>query len=94
MFIDPPYLMVCDDLYLSPTVYSYKKLIDEDLEKLKSNIYIVLEDNFIINKLYQEYYLYEYNKKYTGFKKKESKHVIFYNHSTDFDIDVLTQKKI
>ena len=61
----------------------YEYLHNNNILKAKAYIIIILEELWITNLLFKGTYKYSYDKKYTGFKKKEVKHIIYSNRKND-----------
>lgn len=78
IFLDPPYLQCCNDFYLDSNTNIYEYLNDNPIKKEKSKIMLVLEKNWIINLLFNNYEKIEYDKKYECSKKKTT-HMIIKN---------------
>jgi site-specific DNA-adenine methylase len=80
-FIDPPYLIACNDFYdKNYSVNIYEWMAINDIRNLKSFFVIVLEKNWIISLLFKDYYTIEYNKLYQPSKKKTT-HLMILNNT-------------
>jgi len=78
--MDPPYIMTCNDFYIEEkkkrlNIYEYINYNHTN----NKNICFVLENNWIINLLFDKYKKIPYDKKYNGYCKKKTKHIIFIN---------------
>lgn len=79
IFLDPPYLGLCNDFYLNTDINIYEYLFNNNISKEKAKIYLILENNWIIKLLFKNNnILLEYDKKYQTTKKNTS-HIIIYN---------------
>lgn len=78
IFLDPPYLMSCNDFYLSPTVNIYEFMCINDIDLYNCKFITVLEDNWIIKLLFKNKIIIEYDKLYQTSKKK-TKHLLIKN---------------
>lgn len=79
LFIDPPYLISCNDLYTNKqncNIYEY--LHKNDIKKEKAQIILCLENNWIIQLLFNKHTKKLYDKKYEMSKKK-TQHVVITN---------------
>jgi hypothetical protein len=77
IFIDPPYLMACNDFYdkkYNINVYEWMSI--NDIRKFKAFFIIVLEKNWIISLLFKDYYIFEYDKLYQPSKKSTTHYMI------------------
>jgi len=83
IILDPPYISTNNDFYISPNMNIYEYLHNNNILKAKAYIIIILEELWITNLLFKGTYKYSYDKKYTGFKKKEVKHIIYSNRKND-----------
>ena len=72
IFLDPPYLMSCNDFYGCPDVNIYEYLCNNSISLMKSTIIAVLEKNWIINLLFRTENKVEYDKRYSNNKKKKN----------------------
>jgi site-specific DNA-adenine methylase len=79
IFLDPPYLMACNDFYNCPTVNIYEYMCNNDIHNYKCKFISVLEDNWIIKLLFKGKNMVEYDKLYQGSKKK-TKHLLIKNN--------------
>lgn len=78
--IDPPYVMACNDFYTDRKLNVYQYFYDNKIENFKSNIYLILEDHWILRLLFiNNTILLKYGKKYEV-SKKLTNHIIIYNH--------------
>lgn len=80
IFMDPPYLSSCNDLYYNSNTNIYKYIFDNPIDNYKAKIYLCLENIWIIKLLFhnQGKILDEYNKTYEMSKKKTT-HIIISN---------------
>lgn len=76
LFLDPPYLMACNDFYSNSSVFIYEYLIKTHV--CKKNIYLILEYNWMIKLLFANFKYILYDKQYNGLKKKNVKPSIIY----------------
>ena len=79
IIMDPPYIQGCNDFYSeykSSNVYQFFLL--NDMSNYKSNIYFILEDNWIIRLLFRDKKIISYDKRYE-FSKKKTTHIIINN---------------
>lgn len=83
IILDPPYISTNNDFYLTPNMNIYEYLHKNCIMKNKAYIMIILEELWITNLLFDKSYKYSYDKKYTGFKKKQVKHIIYSNRKYD-----------
>ena len=79
IFLDPPYLAVCNQFYYNPGINIYEYLYNNSITKMKATILLCLEDNWIINFLFKDSIKSSYNKKYETSKKKTN-HLIISNN--------------
>ena len=78
-FLDPPYLMSCNDYYSNKDMNIYEYLYYNKIKEFKSHIFLILEDIWINKLLFQDNkILNAYNKTYEISKKKTS-HILIYN---------------
>jgi hypothetical protein len=76
IFIDPPYLVSCNDFYKSAEIdWEY---IFNFFENCKCKFIMVVNHNIFMNILFKKWFKHEYSKKYE-MTHKEVKHVIFSN---------------
>jgi site-specific DNA-adenine methylase len=76
ILLDPPYMKSCNDLYLDASVNIYEYLYDNNIDKEKAKIILILENMWIIKLLFStNKKLYEYDKMYDTTKKKTT-HII------------------
>ena len=78
IFLDPPYLQLCNDFYLDSSINIYEYLNKNNINNMKSFIVLVLEDNWIIKLLFQNHNIIYYNKLYQT-SKKQTQHIIINN---------------
>jgi len=86
IFFDPPYLMSCNDYYpvsngcvnVGNSVNVYQYFWKNKLSSFKPDIYFMLESNWIINLLFENFIIHEYPKMYNATKKMTT-HVIISN---------------
>jgi site-specific DNA-adenine methylase len=79
MFLDPPYLMACNDFYFNSQVNIYEYLYFNKITNMKSKILICLENVWIIQLLFKDLIKNEYTKKYSSSNKKKTTHLIICN---------------
>jgi hypothetical protein len=78
--IDPPYVVACNDFYTDRKLNMYQYFYDNKIESNKSHIYLILEDLWILRILFaNNKILLKYAKQYQV-SKKETNHIIIYNH--------------
>ena len=78
--IDPPYIMACNDYYIDRKLNIYEYFYNNKIENFKSNIYLILEDHWILRCLFaNNKILLKYAKTYE-ISKKKANHLIFYNY--------------
>lgn len=70
ILLDPPYLSLCNDFYLDHSTNIYEYLYNNNIDKEKSRIYLILEKMWIILLLFKDNVKHEYNKTYETSKKK------------------------
>ena len=78
IFIDPPYLLTCNDFYKNPNVNIYEYLNSNNIDNNKSFTILVLEDNWIIKLLFKNNIKRTYDKIYQTTKKHTS-HLLISN---------------
>lgn len=79
ILLDPPYIMSCNHHYEKQDCSIYEYLYNNNISNNKANIYLLLEDMWIIRLLFQNNkILYEYDKRYECSKKK-TKHILISN---------------
>jgi DNA adenine methylase len=78
IFLDPPYLTECNDFYYDSKTNIYEYLYNHNIKKMKSNIVLVLSDNWIVRLLFDKQIKAEYDKLYQT-SKKTVKHLIISN---------------
>ena len=72
IFLDPPYLQLCNDFYLEKNINIYEYLSKNNINLEKSKIYLCLEDMWIIKLLFANNKIIDiYNKLYQTSKKKQ-----------------------
>jgi len=75
--IDPPYLQSCNDFYQNKNVNIYQYLDKTPIKDMKAKIYLILENNWIMNLLFKNnHILLETDKKYEISKKKTTHYII------------------
>lgn len=78
IFLDPPYIDTCNDSYEKANLNIYEYLYYNKFNKCKAKIYLILEDNWIIKLIFNNFIIEENNKTYQTNKKK-TKHLTIYN---------------
>lgn len=79
IYLDPPYLMSCNDFYEGGNVGIYEYLCTNNISNEKARILLCLENNWIIKLLFKDNKKSgEYNKIYQNTKKKVS-HIMYSN---------------
>ena len=76
ILFDPPYLNSCNTMYQIPNGNIYEYLYNNDINKEKARIYLILEDNWIIKLLFKNCEIKTYEKKYSLSKKKTQHNII------------------
>ena len=76
--IDPPYVSACNDFYKSKQTNIYEYFYNNEMRGMKSKIVFILEDNWIIKLLFQNYDHISYGKRYAA-TKKNTTHLIIKN---------------
>ena len=71
IFLDPPYLISCNDFYADAKVNVYEYLYENKINKMKALIVLCLESNWIIKLLFNNQVKKEYSKLYQSSKKKK-----------------------
>ena len=79
IFLDPPYLNVCNDFYHDTKINIYEYLYKNKIGLYISTVMLCLEDNWIIKLLFNGQIKKEYAKIYQGSKKKTT-HLIITNY--------------
>jgi site-specific DNA-adenine methylase len=79
IFLDPPYLVSCNDFYKDAKVNIYEYLYNNKISDMKALLITCLESNWIIKLLFNGQIKKEYGKKYEG-SKKHTTHLIISNH--------------
>lgn len=79
---DPPYIDVTNDFYCNPKmdIYQYFHRNNNTYTNHKNKICFILEKMWIIDLLFKNWNEFIYPKKYTGYIKRNSEHVIYQNH--------------
>lgn len=79
-FIDPPYLLSCNGFYSDAdvirSVNPYTYFWDNDLSTFNCKLFFVLEDNWIIKRIFNKYIIHQYDKIYNMSRKKTTHLVI------------------
>lgn len=78
MFLDPPYLNVCNDFYLDSKTNIYEHLYKNKITDMKACVILCLESNWIISLLFDGLIRKTYDKTYETSKKKTS-HIVITN---------------
>ena len=78
IFLDPPYLVSCNDFYKDAKVNIYEYLFNNKIENMKASLLLCLEKNWIIEMLFNGQIKKEYGKKYES-SKKHTTHFIISN---------------
>ena len=78
IFLDPPYLVSCNDFYYDSKVNIYEYLHNNPIDKMKAAVLLCLEDNWIIKLLFHSFIKSSYAKKYE-LSKKQTTHLIIAN---------------
>jgi len=78
IFLDPPYLVSCNDFYKDAKVNIYEYLFNNKIDTLKASLLLCLEKNWIIELLFNGHIKKEYGKKYES-SKKNTTHIIITN---------------
>ena len=85
LILDPPYLNSFNDYYQSTDTNIYEYLYNNNINDMKANIILILENNWIIKLLFKDIKnIIIYNKKYEVSKKKV-KHIIIKNERSEGD---------
>jgi site-specific DNA-adenine methylase len=79
IFIDPPYLSLCNDFYKCPSIEIYKWLFDNSINKMKCKIVLCLQDMWIIRLLFKKCQFITYAKKYET-SQRTTTHCIIKNN--------------
>lgn len=79
IFIDPPYLAACNDMYNSADCNIYKYFFNNDICDNKAEIILCLEDMWIIKLLFQKYTFITYGKNYTFGARRKTTHTVINN---------------
>lgn len=78
IFLDPPYLLSCNDFYKDTNTNVYEYMYYNKINNMKSLVLLCLESNWIIKLLFNNEFKKEYNKHYQTSHKKTS-HIIITN---------------
>ena len=78
IFLDPPYLISCNDFYKNTDVNIYEYLYNKNINEMKAFICLCLESNWIIKLLFNNHVKKEYSKIYQT-SKKNTTHLIITN---------------
>ena len=78
IFLDPPYMLSCNDMYNHKGINIYEYLYKNPISKEKAKIYLCLENLWIIKLLFQNYKFIEYDKRYEMSNKKTT-HLLIEN---------------
>lgn len=78
IFLDPPYLISCNQFYSNTDVNIYEYLCNNQIQNQKALFLLCLENNWIIKLLFNTNIKKEYNKLYQTSKKKTT-HLIITN---------------
>ncbi len=70
IFLDPPYMLSCNDMYNHRGINIYEYLYKNPISKEKAKIYLCLENIWLIKLLFQNYKFIEYDKRYEMSNKK------------------------
>lgn len=78
LFLDPPYLDSCNEFYEKSDKHLniYEYLYNNNINKEKAKIYLMLEDMWINRLLFRENKIYEKYKKVYQSKKKVTNHIL------------------
>ena len=79
IFLDPPYLMACNDFYSDSKVNIYEYLYFNKISDMTALLLICLENVWIIKLLFINNIKNEYAKKYMGQNKRKTSHLIISN---------------
>ncbi len=80
IFLDPPYLMSCNDYYSNHDVNIYQHLYFNKITDMKALLLICLENIWIIKLLFQHNIINEYEKKYSNNNTRKTMHLIITNY--------------
>lgn len=78
IFLDPPYLMSCNDFYANKDCNVYEYLSKNPIDKNKCQFILCLENVWIIKLLFHKHIKHEYEKQYETNKRKTT-HIIINN---------------
>lgn len=76
IFLDPPYILLCDNEYQSPNFNCYEYLYDKNIKFWESSVICCLENTWIIKLLFNNNKIYKEYKKQYQVSKKNTTHVI------------------
>lgn len=79
IFLDPPYLQLCNDFYQDSNINIYEYLFKNDIIKEKSKILLCINDIWINRLLFNKNIKEEYDKKYE-LSKNTVQHIIITNY--------------
>ncbi len=79
IFLDPPYLQLCNDFYTDSDTNIYEYLYQNSINECKSKILLCINDIWINRLLFSKDIKDEYNKKYET-SKKVVQHLIICNY--------------
>lgn len=77
--LDPPYINCFNDFYLNKDLNIYQYFYNNKDINFKSHIYFILEDNWIIRLLLNNYKVLDTYEKTYGLSRKKTNHIILYN---------------
>ena len=75
-FLDPPYLLSCNNFYKDSKIKVYEYLYAKIINDMKALILLSLESNYIIKRLFKTQITSEYSKFYKCSKKKTTHLII------------------
>jgi site-specific DNA-adenine methylase len=78
IFLDPPYINLCNDFYQLGGGNIYEYLYNHDKNMFKCLLVSILNENWIVNLLFRNYNILKYSKKYET-SKKEVTHLLISN---------------
>jgi len=79
IFLDPPYLMSCNDFYKTPDLNVYEYLCEtKPINKFKAHIMLCLNDDWIVRLLFKKFIVSKYDKHYET-KHTNVQHLIIRN---------------
>lgn len=79
LILDPPYLAECNDLYNNRDLGIYEYLNNLKLKDHKANIFIWINDNWIVRLIFKKWFFLTYYPKIYGISKKYVNHIIISN---------------